>query len=220
MARVSLIEEEERNVLEIGEPVVLVDWQEQHILRVGESEFTYRRLAFQDVEEVAAKLEEPDPLAMSKALVERAVLGWANLEGDPPFSTERLHALPRRVKEMLGERWSSNQPPGYGGGLMASITYRRFSDARRELALRRHTRRGLVQTHRVLGEMIRYMVMGWHGVTYADGTAAAWQEGLEGKLPLNTYHALVAVADSEFRRAEEDPRGWVAQAKNWNALSS
>lgn len=221
MARVSLVHEEERNILEIGELLVLVDEHERHILQIGESEFAYRRLAFGDVEEVAAKLGELDPLAVSRALVERAVLGWQDLAGDPPFSPDRVHALPRRVKELLGERWSSNQPPGYRADApAATITYRRFPDARREMALRRYIHRGLVQTHRVLGEMIRYMILGWEGVTYGDGTVAQWDEALVAKLPLNTYYALAAVADSEFRRAEEDPRGWRAQAKNSNALSS
>jgi len=221
MAKVSLIKEEERNILEIGEPVVLVDEGERHVLTVGESEFVYRRLAFGDLEEVAAEAGEFDPIAVSAALLERAVLGWRNLEGDPLFSRDLVAALPRRVKEMLSERWSGNQPPECRvAGQGAIITYRRFPDARREMVLRRHTHRGLVQGHRVVGEMIRYMVLGWSGVIFADGTPAEWDEALVAKLPLNAYHALAGVADSEFRRCEEDPRGIRAQVKNSSALSS
>ncbi len=221
MERVSLIQEEERNILEIGEPVVLVDGGERHVLKVGESEFIYRRLAFGDVEEVAAQIAEYDSMAVSSALAERAVLGWRDLEGDPPFLPERVHALPRRVKELLSERWSSNVPPGCGAAVhAATIVYRRFPDARREMALRRYVRRGLVQTHRVLGEMLRYMVLGWDGVAWLDGTAAEWDEGLVARLPLNAYHALAEAADSEFRRADKDPRGFPAQLKNSNALLS
>lgn len=220
MAKVSLIQEDERNVLEFRTRVILVEEDERYTWQAGDepgdTEIDYRRVSFGRHDDLLQRRSELTAGEIEELLLADAVCGWRNVAGDPPCTRENVRRLPGEVVRALGERWSANAPPHGAPSVEgdAKIFYRRVPRHVIYNLRRRHVRRGVLNTQGVLASMVRYMVLGWENVFTIEGRAAEFSRENLLRLPLEAYLEIVEQTQDQFGETADAEELLEAEVKN------